>query len=233
MSSSPNNTVSKFSAKGIPWNEGDENDFSDLHQAIQDGKTKQNTYNAEIDTSSDNSSSSEDDVEPPESQPGLRLLWACQHNSLESVESLLKTDPNLLKFRDEDGYTALHRASYSNHPQIALLLLKSGADISARTDEEQWQPIHSACRWNAAETVEVLLNWGSDVNATTSGGQTPLHLAAFCGKSQNTLQILLMHPKLKTMTKNAQGDTPKDIAIRNGNCVKLFDLVQPAYRDIK
>ena len=225
--------MSKFSAKGIPWEEGEENDFTDLHQAIREGKTKKNSHHAEIDEDSDNSTSSEDDAEPPESQPGLRLLWACQHNSLKTVESLLKTNPNLLKFCDDDGYTALHRASYSNHPQVAEFLLKSGADIAARTDEEQWQPIHSACRWNAAETVEVLLNWGADVNATTSGGQTPLHLAAFCGKSQNTLQLLLTHPKLKSMTKNAQGDTPKDIAIRNGNCIKLFDLVQPAYRDVK
>ena len=224
--------MSKFSTKGIPWEEGDEKDFADLHRAIRDEKANTNTYQAESDTDSEDTSS-EDDAEPPESQPGPRLLWACQHNTIKSVESLLKTDPNLIKFRDGDGYTALHRASYSNHPQIAEYLLKSGADIAAVTDEDQWQPIHSACRWNSAETVEVLLNWGSDVNATTHGGQTPLHLAAFCEKSQNTLQILLTHPKLKAMTKNAQGDTPKDIAIRNGNCVNLFDLVQPAYRDVK
>ena len=228
-----NNTeaMSKVSTKGIGWSEGSESDFTDLHQAIKDGKTQKDVYRAEND-SDPNSSSSEDDSEPPESQPGLRLLWASQHNHIELVESLLKTDASLIHFRDEDGYTALHRASYSNHPKIVQFLLKSGADIFSGTEEEQWQPIHSACRWNAVEALEVLLSWGADVNATTNGGQTPLHLAAFCGNSQNSLQILLTHPKLKSMTKNAQGDTAKDIAIRNGNCVDLFDLVQPAYRDI-
>ena len=144
----------------------------------------------------------------------------------------MHSDPALIHFKDDDGYTALHRASYSNHASIALLLLKAGADISAVTDGEQWQPIHSASRWNSAKTLELLLSQGADVNAATSGGQTPLHLAAFCGKSSNSLQLLLSHSKLKCMTKNAQGDTAKDIAVRNGNSVDLFDLVQPAYRDL-
>ena len=231
MTNVPNSGMSKVSTKGIEWSEGKEDDFSDLHQAIKDKKTKRNAFNSDDNSGSD-SSSSEDDSEPPESQPGMRFLWASQHNELELAEKLLKADDNLIKFRDSDGYTALHRASYSNHPRMVTFLLKSGADITATTEGEDWQPIHSACRWNAAEALEVLLVWGANVNATTNGGQTPLHLAAFCENSQNSLELLLTHPKLKSMTKNAQSDTPKDIAMRNGNCVELFDLVQPAYRDI-
>ena len=221
-----------MSAKGIGWREGKKEDFDDLHQAIKDGKTKNNKYSANKDPNNSSDSSSEDDIEPSEGQPGRRFLWACQHNKIEVVETLLNSDPKLILFRDDDGYTGLHRASYSNHPQIALALLRAGADITARTEDELWQPIHSACRWNAAETLEVLLSWGADVNATTNGGQTPLHLAAFCGSSRKSLQLLLVHPKLKSITKNVQGDTPKDIAMRNGNCVDLFDLVQPAYKEV-
>ena len=224
-------SMSKVTTEGIEWTEGQEDDFTDLHEAIKNGKTTSNVYRANNESDSDKDTSSEDDTEPPESQPGLCFLWASQHNEIEKVEKLLKVDNSLLKFRDSDGYTALHRASYSNHPNMVQYLLKAGADITAGTEEEQWQPIHSACRWNAAEALEILLNWGADVNATTNGGQTPLHLAAFCGKSQNTLELLFMHPKLKSMTKNAQGDTPKDIAIRNGNCVDLFYLAHPAYRN--
>ena len=146
------------------------------------------------------------------------------------VENLLKSESKLIHFLDEDGYTALHRSSYSNHPNMALILLKAGADMTAGTEGEKWQPIHSACRWNAAEALDVLLSWGADVNARTNGGQTPLHVAAFCGNSRKTLELLLSHPKLKSMTKTAHDDIPKDIGLRNGNCVELFDLVQPAYR---
>ena len=227
------NNMSKVSTTGIAWSEGKEDDFADLHQAIREGTTKRNMYSADNDSDDcNNSSSSEDDSEPPENQPGPRFLWAGQHNKLALVEILLNSDAKLIHFRDEDGYTALHRASYSNHAKMVQTLLKAGADITAGTEGEQWQPIHSACRWNAAEALEVLLSWGADVNATTNGGQTPLHLAAYCGNSRNTLQLLLAHPKLKSMTTNSQDDTPKDIAIRNGNCVELFDLVQPAYREM-
>ena len=56
--------------------------------------------------------------------------------------------------------------------------------------------------------------WGADVNAETQGRQTPLHLAAFCGNSRDTLQLLLMHPDLRPLSFNCQHDTPRDIALR-------------------
>ena len=224
------NTISKVSTTGIGWSEGTEQDFAELHEAIKNSNTGKNKYSGP-DESDESSTSEEDDSEPPENQPGLRFLWAAQHGKEDLVEILLQSDTKLIQFRDEDGYTALHRASYMNHPKVAQILLKAGADIAASTEEEKWQPVHSACRWNSADALEVLLSWGADVNARTHGGQTPLHLAAFCGNSRKTLELLLSHSKIKSMTKNSQNDSPKDIALRNGNCVELFDLVQPAYRD--
>ena len=67
----------------------------------------------------------------------------------------MRRDPKLVHHRDSDGYTPLHRASYSDHAKMAKLLLKRGADITAATSEDLWHPLHSACRWNAASCVEV------------------------------------------------------------------------------
>ena len=75
-----------------------------------------------------------------------RLLWAAQHNKLNLVREVLSSRPELVHHRDSDGYTALHRAAYSDHPKMARHLLKRGADITARTSEDQWTPLHSACR---------------------------------------------------------------------------------------
>lgn len=47
--------------------------------------------------------------------PGARLLWAAQHDRLEVARELLELQPSLVTFRDEDEYTALHRAAYSHH----------------------------------------------------------------------------------------------------------------------
>lgn len=179
------------------------------------------------------------EVEPPESEPGLRLLWAAQKTErLPVLDALLSQEQQeqrrtLVRFRDSDGYTALHRACYSNNLEAARLLLLRGASVSAQTDEDCWQPLHSAARWDSAECAELLLGWGADVNAKTLGGQTPLHLAAFAAKGApwKTLQLLLMDPKLAAMNLNRQEDTPKDIAARNSNPASFLDLALPAFRN--
>ena len=62
-------------------------------------------------------------------------MWAAQHGLLAEVKRLLDVDKILLKFKDNDGYTALHRSCYSHHPTVSLALLKSGAEIEATTEE--------------------------------------------------------------------------------------------------
>ena len=62
------------------------------------------------------------------------------------------------------------------------------------------------------------------MNAVSEGGQTPLHLAAFHGKARETLQLIFSRPELRSAGKNAQGDTPRDIAVRQGKCcLRYFD----------
>ena len=122
----------KFSTK-VEFMDGAENDFKELHDAIKDGKAGQNEFvNDSSDESSDNenitnksiqksaaehdqaSSSEEDETEPNPDQPGLRLLWAAQHDDrIEILKEILAKNSNVIKFADEDGYTALHRAAYS------------------------------------------------------------------------------------------------------------------------
>ena len=111
---------------------GAENDFKELHDAIKDGKVGQNEFVNDSSESSDNenltnksiqksaadqdpaSSSEEDETEPNPDQPGPRFLWAAQNDDrIEILKEILSKNPNVIKFADEDGYTALHRAAYS------------------------------------------------------------------------------------------------------------------------
>jgi ankyrin repeat protein len=62
-------------------------------------------------------------------------LWAAQHNHLDELSRLMDLNKDLLRFKDADGYTALHRSSYSHQPAATLLLLKNGASIEATTEE--------------------------------------------------------------------------------------------------
>jgi len=224
--------MSQVKMDGIGWQEGEEDDFSELHEAIRAGKvSKFNRNDLDEDEVSSDGDDDEEEDPGPKAHPGERLLWAAQNNRLELVDELLPLRKGLINYRDSDGYTALHRASYSNHPEMVLKLLERGADVAAETSEDQWKPLHSACRWNAAACAEILMAWGADVNALTQGNQTPLHLAAFAGNSRDTLQLLIMHPDLNPLSFNCQQDTAKDIALRNGNCVDLFELVQPHVRE--
>lgn len=102
--------------------------------------------------------------------PAKEILWAAENGDIERVKTLLATDSNLVGSTDNDGYTPLHRACYSNHPAIVDLLLSYGADVSAKT-ELQWQPLHSCCQWNHTECAIRLIQNGADVNAFTEGGR--------------------------------------------------------------
>ncbi len=209
------------------WGDGEAKDFEDLHAAIAEGRTEK--FNGAGGDTADSSSEEEEEEEPEAGEPGKRLLWAAQRNRTDVVEEILNAAgpvvDKVLSYRDSDGYSALHRACYSDHAAIAERLLRAGADVCARTSDG-WTPLHSACRWNAFRCVEALLAAGADVNAVSEGGQTGLHLAAFHGAATETLELLLSRPEVRAAPKNAQGDSPREIALRRGSkCLAYFDLL--------
>ena len=125
----------------IPFTEGNETDFKELREAIKSGKAQKNEYVAG-DSSEDSdpetvdkilqnseffpkpnendSDIEEDDDDTEPDDPGLKLLWAAQHDNTDLIQDILKTNPDLVKFADSDGYTALHRAAYSgSHVRIS------------------------------------------------------------------------------------------------------------------
>lgn len=50
--------------------------------------------------------------------PEREILWAAERGDLNLVKSLVSKNNELVHAHDKDGYTALHRASYSNHLSI-------------------------------------------------------------------------------------------------------------------
>ncbi len=218
----------------VPWQESklddDDDAFDELHKAMAENRTKKFSAAGTGDQSSGSSDEDDDEEEPPEDEPGQRLLWAAQFGRLDVAESILAADPGLVGHRDDDGYSALHRAAYSGHESACRLLLSMGADPAATT-KEGWTPLHSACHWGRAGCAEVLLaDAATPVNATTRGGQTPLHLAAACGgrDASGALQVLLTcGRRLEVGARNEQGDTAADLAGRFGGCGGyLEELVQ-------
>ncbi|XP_055953817.1 ankyrin repeat domain-containing protein 49-like [Argiope bruennichi] len=164
-------------------------------------------------------------IEDMDGDPQKLILWAAEKNELETMKTLLEEDPNLVNARDNDLYTPLHRASYSNNVEVIKMLLSYDADISAKT-RDGWEPLHCACKWDSIEAVSLLLQNGADVNAQTAGHITPLHLAASNAAGRRTLELLLWQPYIDPNVKNDAGDTAYDIAYRTGPLGALFEILE-------
>ncbi|XP_030056065.1 ankyrin repeat domain-containing protein 49 [Microcaecilia unicolor] len=160
-----------------------------------------------------------------ENDPGKLLLWASEKNRLITVKRLLTENPALVKVKDEDLYTPLHRAAYNGHLEAAQVLIAHGADVDAVT-VDGWTPLHSACKWNNTKVASFLLQHGADINAQTNGLLTPLHLAAGNRESRDTLELLLMNRYIKSNVKNNLDETAYDIARRTDVHYYLFEIAE-------
>ncbi|XP_071454276.1 ankyrin repeat domain-containing protein 49-like [Hetaerina americana] len=166
------------------------------------------------------------DEEPnPHENSRKEILWASEHGNLDLVKKLIQQEgSSLLKERDKDGYTPLHRACYNGHEDVVEYLLEKGADIKAATSDG-WQPLHSACNWNFSQCASLLLDHGADINAVTNGGLTPLHLASANSNARETLILLLLNPFLDPNIRNNSGETASQVARRSGPNHSLFECV--------
>ncbi|XP_042220030.1 ankyrin repeat domain-containing protein 49-like [Homarus americanus] len=162
----------------------------------------------------------------PHATPEREILWACENGKQSLVEEILQQHPEAISATDSDGYTPLHRAAYSDFPDIIKLLLSAGASVNAKT-VDGWSALHSACRWNHFDCVVILIDGGSDVNGVTNSGQTPLHVAAINPQAHQTLQLLLMNCMVKPLLTNSNGETAKDLAMRSGPHGYLFEVTDP------
>ena len=143
-----------------------------------------------------------------------------------------KSKQSLLIGKDSDGYTAMHRAAYSNQLEIVkyLVSFENNSEmpdvnqLDARTDMG-WTPLHSAAYWNCFKIVEYLIKHANaDVNAKSNSGQTCLHLAAQQSEGRETVLILLTNPNIDFGIRKDQGESARDIAIRSSKYNALFEI---------
>jgi hypothetical protein len=74
--------------------------------------------------------------------------------------------------KDNDGWTALHGASYNGHSEIVrMLLAQKGIEVNAKS-YGGWTALHWASFYGHPETVAMLLEKGADVTAKNRSGNT-------------------------------------------------------------
>ncbi|KAK2725414.1 ankyrin repeat domain-containing protein 49-like [Artemia franciscana] len=166
-----------------------------------------------------------------EGHPGYELLSKAEDGNCGAIKAIIKAHPEIINFKDGDGYTALHKACQCNFLEVAKFLIYNRADISAKS-EEGWTPLHSAAHWDAVDCVNFLLQCGADVNSKSVGGSTPLHVASRSQK-RDTAIVMLSHPSCDLSITNDAGDTAGDILRRNTKHDYLTHLAEKPFNVLK
>lgn len=86
------------------------------------------------------------------------LMAAAENGRINTVDLLLTHNADVNK-RTSSGWTALHHAAWSGHPEIARKLLDAGADPLAK-DKNGWNATHHATRRFDPIYAEIFRQWG-------------------------------------------------------------------------
>ncbi|XP_044749443.1 probable protein S-acyltransferase 23 isoform X2 [Coccinella septempunctata] len=113
---------------------------------------------------------------------------------ISEIEELIeKSGTQVLRFRDEWGYTPAHWAALDGNVEIMRLIVDRGAPFDLPCLGIQGpRPIHWACRKGHTAVVQVLLQAGVAVNAADFKGLTPLMTACMFGRTATAAYLLGM-----------------------------------------
>jgi len=136
-------------------------------------------------------------------------MAASSHNQQLCVKLALEAKA-VVDDTNEEGYTALHLATKSNHIDLFSILLKGGASINSRTRDEGETPLILASENNNVGCVERLLDLKADINAQDSVGETALTSAAR-DNFPDVVKLLIVR-KINPLLCTTSGKTPLEIA---------------------
>jgi ankyrin repeat protein len=152
------------------------------------------------------------------------LSGAAQSGNLSRVLALLDARPDLLNMPDEEGWTALHLASYFGHEEVVRALLARGAEVHfSSLNTMRNQPLHAAVAGRHAGIARQLLDAGADPNVTQVGGWTPLHAAAQNGQRE-LVELLLARGAAQDVRSEGEM-TPLALALEK-NHQEVADLLR-------
>jgi ankyrin repeat protein len=148
----------------------------------------------------------------------LNIFEAAAVGKTTRVKELLETtSEELVNAYSMDGFTPLGLAAHFGSEETVRLLLDKGASVNARSTDGNLNnmAIHAAIAGNYEQIVRILILHGADVNAECKGkwrlGYTPLHVAAYFGRS-SIIEILLQNAAAPSkLTEN--NESPYDLAI--------------------
>lgn len=140
------------------------------------------------------------------------LYLATTHGHRDVVRLLMDrgADP---KIPSIEGDTALHIAAFYGHTLVLRDLSRRAPQLLSARDDDGKTPLHkSVWHQESADCVKMLLDLGQDPNVGNNWQYTALHWAAKHGHLVSA--ALLLQRGANSNKKNANGDTPLDLAVK-------------------
>ena len=166
------------------------------------------------------------------------------------IADLLQSESIDVNLVGSTGATPLSQAVSTNNMATArALLAHPDIDVNKSTHEACWGPLHFAIMYSLGDSMAKLLidDPRTDVNAVDKFGRSLLQVAVVHGKvdiirldsltyaysihgcfNSYTYRLLLGRDDLVIEHRDVLGDTPRDVALRNGrnDIVQLIDQRQ-------
>ena len=128
------------------------------------------------------------EIERQAASPDARLIDAATRSDWAGVQAALAAGAEV-NHADQDGVTALMRAAFHGHTEIAQALLAAEAEVN-QADKGGDTALIWAAFHGHTETVQAMLAAGAEVNHADKGGDTAMMWAARQGHTE-TVQALL------------------------------------------
>ena len=154
--------------------------------------------------------------------PEELVIEKVKAGDLSGVRELLDGDRSLANVRDASGTSAVLLAVYYGRQDVADLLVEKKASIDT---------FEAAALGDAGRLKELLATQPERARSFSHDGWTPLHLAAFFGRSDAAKVLIAAEPDLNALAKNSNANTPLQAAVANRK-VNLAGMLIPAGADV-
>ncbi|KAJ7981456.1 Protein ACCELERATED CELL DEATH 6 [Quillaja saponaria] len=138
--------------------------------------------------------------------------------SKDLLEVILEKRPELMYYKDEKGWNALHFAAWIGYLKGVRILLEKDSQSALERNSKGHLPIHLACKRHRFDVVNEFLQQEcpDPIELLNEEGQNILHIAAKNG-NDNVVKYILRNKKLESLLnqKDRKGNTPLHLATKS------------------
>ncbi|MGZ3732988.1 MAG: ankyrin repeat domain-containing protein, partial [Parachlamydiaceae bacterium] len=107
------------------------------------------------------------------------VIYAIENKKLDSLKAILKLEPSLISYTDQEGKTLLFLSALQGNVKIVEYILSQPTTLISTLTQEGYTPYHAAAANGNVTTLEILFQTDpTQIAATAHNGWTPLHFAA-------------------------------------------------------